>query len=163
MEPQRNISTDDARRALRADYYTDVRSIAREAIAEIAAGRIDGRDGLDEWIHETCDGASNVIYTGQAIETLLASDNWSAIDETGLDPTTDDQGLSGILTRAAYFAMAADVREQIEAELTYRDTIGSKIPRGEGNAEDFGLPEDFDLDDDATWPANRTAEGDSDA
>lgn len=94
-------------------YYTEIRSIAEEAIKTVLtskpAPKYDGserREYLVEWIDETTDNHEYVIYTAKAWMVLAASDNCDAYeDETG------DQAMKIDVGTRACFAMRADVGE----------------------------------------------------
>ena len=104
---------DDAMNILRRWYHDEIRSLAEEAVLEFPFPADENDDDENEedrdtWLHETIDGHEFVIYTAKAQAVALASDNADAEeDETG-EKSTDD-------SRRAYYAMRADVREQIEA------------------------------------------------
>lgn len=104
---------DDAMSTLRRWYYDEIRSLAAEAVREFPFPADENDDDENEepradWLHETIDGHEFVIYTVKAQAVILASDSHDAMeDETG-EKGTDEQ--------RAYFAMLADVREQIEAD-----------------------------------------------
>lgn len=103
-------------RMARRWHFTEVRSIATEAIRELADHeRRDGvldeddrREWLTTWIDETTDGHSHVIYTAQAAMLLAASDNEDAYQDDASEETPD------VSTRACY-ALRADVWQLIEA------------------------------------------------
>jgi hypothetical protein len=92
---------------LRADYYADVSGMAHDALSAIKLGNVTNSDDLTQWIDESIDGCSRVIYTWQAKCGLLASDNEDAYD--------DEMGeASGTPEMRMYWAMRADVREELE-------------------------------------------------
>jgi hypothetical protein len=100
---------------LRADYWSDVRSVAEEIKAECESGEIADDEALRERIHTECDGAGRVIYTRLAIETLLISDNESAyVDDFGTEGITDGETINW--SQLAYSAYQADIQERLEAE-----------------------------------------------
>jgi hypothetical protein len=103
-----------AMRILRADYYADVRGTTSSILDAIKDKEVTDRDGLLERIDEECDGSARVIYTSQAIETLLISDNDSAyIDEFGTEGIVEDGSVKWSLL--AYCAFHRDVIEQLGA------------------------------------------------
>jgi hypothetical protein len=108
-------AVEDAAQVLRARYHGDVRSMAAEILRE-AAEDYESYEDAEEWIqqqvHETVDGSAMIIYTQQAINVLIQSDNWDQIDEVGADVP---DGMSNIVTVAAYYALRADVEEDIMA------------------------------------------------
>ena len=90
---------------LRQDYLNDVETVVQNLKDEIAAGNITDREEADDWLRETVDGHSRVIYTGQAIECLLFSDNDMAyFEETG-DGKPDNWSV------VAFYAFERDVLE----------------------------------------------------
>lgn len=116
---------------LRAWYYGRVQDLAACVLSEILSGRIGSTDALRDYLSETVDGTDIVIYTFKARAALLASDN--------ADAMTDETGEAGTAEQQAYFALLADVREALQAEVSYRSP---------GEA---ALPEGFDLDASDTW------------
>lgn len=108
------VSFDAAVRAIRSWYYSEIRSIAEEAIKECNSHHDDSddedtrREWLTEWVDETTDGHNYVIYTFKAKCVCLASDNEDAYaDEIGLAPPT--------VEAQACMAMRRDVWELLEA------------------------------------------------
>ena len=140
---QREAGDDDvlalSGRLLRAWYYGNVRGIAGDVLEEILSGRLTDDEELDRYIHETVDGTDIVIYTSKAQAALLASDNGDAHEEETGEPAPSPEA-------AAYFALRADVLDQLRGMVDYPDSDGPALPDG------------FDLDDSGTWPANRTAD-----
>lgn len=122
-DDERRVS--DGKDALRRQYYGNVRATAEEILKD-AAERHGSFDEAQEWIeeriHEDADGSYWVIYTHAALDTIFASDNWLEIDEAG-EPGAGD--LTTRITQAACYALAADLRQQIEA------TKGDFWPEGE--------------------------------
>ena len=105
--------TDDqvntALRVLRADYWTSVRSFAKDLVRRVRAGEIDRETGLSDAIHETCDGSSWCIYTAESQRAVLCSDHDPSEDaeDMGAESLTDGQ--------RAYFCLVHDVTAQCEA------------------------------------------------
>lgn len=93
----------------RAEYYQEIRDLAAEIAAE---ARKTGQDPY-EVACEYVDGHEWVIYTGRNLEVLVASDNWLAIDDVGIDGYRD---FSSLLAPAAYHAMLQDVLEALPPE-----------------------------------------------
>jgi hypothetical protein len=94
--------------------YTEIRSIAEEAIKELKSQTPaletddECREWLVEWVDETTDGHQFVIHTAQAGMVLAASDNDNAYE--------DETGETGASVEAkACCAMRADVWELLEA------------------------------------------------
>lgn len=101
--------------ALRRDYHESMRSFAREILQDAVDSNYEDYDEAEEYIQEqideTADGTSWVIYTGHAIDVLVVSDNWLAIDDIGIDANE----LTTVLTQAAYFAIRQDIAEYVDA------------------------------------------------
>lgn len=121
---QHPITTDDAMQCLRRDYWNDVRGAAGELIQEARDQWENGQgatgENLREWllerVREYVDGHSRIIYTRDAILTLLFSDNDGySVENFGADGIVDDGGVSW--SRLAFGAFYADVLEQLDAEL----------------------------------------------
>lgn len=108
-------TVEEAKRIIRADYYSNVRSLAKVAVLAIKAGEIGDRYDLDTWLHETCDGSYWVIYTRANLDVMTASDNWLACEEEGLGSVSDGD-LSRTLAVYSYYALRADVVQALEAE-----------------------------------------------
>lgn len=109
---KQQITVDEADRVLRADYWDDVRSVVDNAADEIENGNITTDDELSDWLHETIDGHSNIIYTRSNFHVLLYSDNSDAYaDEFGEEGMIRDGNVNW--PALAYAAMLADVRDTI--------------------------------------------------
>lgn len=94
-------------------YYSEIRSIADEAIKHVLAEHSSDdtdarREALVDWVDETTDGHEYVIYTAKAGMVCAASDNDVAYEDATGDkpPTVEVQ---------ACFAMRADVLELLDA------------------------------------------------
>lgn len=101
---------EDALRVLRADYYSDVRGMAKDLADRMKAGDIED---FNDALHEDVDGCQRVIYTQQAQIGLLCSDNEDAYaQEFGEVPVTD-----GAINWAAmmYSALQQDIIEDLDA------------------------------------------------
>lgn len=116
--------------ALRRSYHESMRSFAREILQDAVNSNYEDYDEAEEYIQEqidqTADGTSWVIYTGNALDVLVASDNWLAIDDVGIESNE----LTTILTQAAYFAVRQDIAEYVEAfkDEYWTDTEGNPKP-----------------------------------
>lgn len=100
---------------LRADYYRDVRGLAESIKADVLDGSIKDWDALTERVHEDVDGNQRVIYTHQAKEAVILSDNGEAmLDDFG--PEEIVKGDSINWSGMAFFAMQQDVWELLSAE-----------------------------------------------
>jgi hypothetical protein len=88
-------------RGIRALYYTRCSDIAREAL------EIEDEDERETFLNESVDGSEWVIYTYRARLVAVLTDNVDAIsDAIGGD-------VSPTPVAIAYFAMLADVRQQM--------------------------------------------------
>jgi len=100
------------------DYWNTVKSIATECNHEISWEEypdVDD-DARAEYIWESVDGNYYIVYN-YANETVLdATNNKDAVDEYGLEPTTDWVKLR---MQTAFFAMTADVWDKVR-EQDYR-------------------------------------------
>lgn len=115
MSRPTETQVDEAFRVLQADYYSDVREIAKYAIDEIKNGNIKEVEDLDTWLHQTIDGYERVIYTNQARLVGVLSDNRDVgLDELGMESFDFSDGIPH--EALAYCAMRRDVQEQLEAE-----------------------------------------------
>ena len=86
------------------EYYEQIEAIAEECSKQ-------PEDEQHDWLHQTIDGHEWIIYTWKAKHVMLWTDNEDAIWEEG-----SLRGLSchgGYTTRAALYAMMADVRDVI--------------------------------------------------
>ena len=93
------------------DYRETCRTIAAEAI------RTALREGIEEQdsIHESVDGSEWVIYHGRARFVCRVSQNEDAIiDHMGSEAFAGVNSVQECLTRAAYWAMLADVVDVLE-------------------------------------------------
>jgi hypothetical protein len=107
-------AVEDAQRVLRKDYYDDVRGVAEDLKRRLDAGDFNDRDEFIEALEQDVDGHQRVIYTGQAIECLLYSDNESAYaDEFGTEGVVEDGAI--MWSRLAYAAFRADVVGHLDA------------------------------------------------
>jgi hypothetical protein len=117
------IKTDPAdfgKQLARADYWSDVRSIADSIKDELSRRIKDGERGetLREWliehIRETIDGSQRVIYTAQAQECLLYSEHdGQYLEDFGSDGAVSDGAINW--SALAFSAFEADVIEQLGA------------------------------------------------
>ena len=99
--------------ALRRWYWSEVRSLAREAVSE----HPHDEEARREWVDETCDAHEFVIYTYKAQAVLLASDSSDAYEEEfGAEERATDEV-------RAFWALRADVLDQIEAELPENEEV----------------------------------------
>jgi hypothetical protein len=105
---------DEAHRIIRSDYYDDVRSVADDLAEQWKSGEIGSRDDFLERLSEAVDGTQRVIYTGQAMDGLRASDNSGAyIEDFGAEGAIENGDIAW--SRLMFAAMERDVTEQLEA------------------------------------------------
>jgi hypothetical protein len=93
------------------DYRETCRTIAAEAI------RTAQREGVEEQdaIHKSVDGSEWIIYHGRARFVCRVSQNEDAIiDQMGSEAFASVSSVQECLTRAAYWAMLADVQDVLE-------------------------------------------------
>ena len=102
------MESEKTEREERIEYWDCVKEIAREAREQKEQDEYD-------YIHETVDGCSWVIYTHDAHKVMLFTDNEDAAFEEGVD-LSDVGSWSEIVTRLADCAMLADVEAAL-AEL----------------------------------------------
>lgn len=149
-EPTADERLESARRVLRADYWADVRNVADDIRSAIESRDLDTEDAVAERLDEIVDGHSRVIYTGQAIEGLLYTDNESAYyDAMGQWP--DDESPWFALM---YYAFRADILDTLG---DIADLIGAAAP---DECEDCGEPLPDDHDSDKCADCEDEAEGD---
>jgi len=97
----------------RQAYWTEIRSLADDAIEAWRDGDVADRDGLYDWMHETADGHEWVIYTHCNYDVLKWSDNSDAFEDMGGLGNNEDGML---FAHMAYCAMEADLTTQIDAQ-----------------------------------------------
>lgn len=100
----------DARRVLRASYWTSVHATAQDIVDCIKSGEIPNAEGVEDALHVSCDGSYWVIYTDANYLAMLCSDH----DET---EDFEDSGEAFTPAIGAYYCLKADVAQQIEAIL----------------------------------------------
>jgi hypothetical protein len=121
-KPLSQLSSEEMREArelaysiLRADYYRDIRGIAEDVKSCVESGELADREAVDTYVHETVDGCGRVIYTREAQEAVMLSDNGdSMIENCGTDGVVSDGSICW--SQMAYFAVRDDVMEQLQAE-----------------------------------------------
>lgn len=103
----------EAQQAIKADYYDDVRGIAKDVADELEKGKFRNAEELMEYLEQSVDGSQRVIYTQQAKLGLLASDNEDAAFDEGFEIDASE----GIpYEKLMYFAMVKDVIEDLASE-----------------------------------------------
>lgn len=100
---------------LREDYYSDVRSMAEDVLAQVLDEETDedsAREALDERIHETVDGSQWIIYTARAMDVLRVSDSDGAyFEDFGDEGAVSRDGIEW--SKLAFCAMRSDVSELV--------------------------------------------------
>jgi hypothetical protein len=111
-EPTADEKLENARRILRADYWSDVKLYADEIREEIASGEITDAEDAYEHLDERVDGAYRVIYTHAAMETVMWSDHDGAyFEEFGPEGAADGDQIEW--SRLAYAAFRADILDNL--------------------------------------------------
>jgi hypothetical protein len=100
-------AVEDGARVERARYYSSVKSAAAEIVKE--AG--DDEDRVSELISEYADSA--VTYTSDAWRIAYISDNTDAIEDMGDPSDWGARDVTDTITKIAYFAYEADLREAL--------------------------------------------------
>ena len=100
-------------------YRDEVRSLAQDAVSE----HPDDEEARREWVDETCDAHEFVIYTYKAQAVLLASDSSDAYEEEfgAEEPWIVPKRATDEVR--AFWALRADVLDQIEAELPENEEV----------------------------------------
>lgn len=104
------ITIDEATTAIRAAYYTAVRSIAEDILAQVKAGDILDEEELQEYLWQTVEGSEWVIYTHKALLVMVASDNWDSVDDDG---PNGPNGVADLVSFRTFWALREDVREML--------------------------------------------------
>jgi len=104
------------------EYWKEVSEIAKTIAQEAMEHCDNDRDEADELIndsllHETIDGHEWIIYYSHNLDVIQHSDNEDyMIDNFGIDEAGSilkDKGLSGLHSAIAFWALYADVSDQI--------------------------------------------------
>lgn len=160
----------EADRIKRAAYWADVRGIVDDAKRAICDLEITSREGLHDWLHETIDGCSRVIYTAQAMEGLHYSDNDGAyFDDFGAEGAVEDGAIQW--SRLMYAAMERDVIETIGEDDNGEDIINSdgycpecakagKVTCTPNDGDSCDEHQDADEDEDGELPGDDQGEDD---
>lgn len=90
-----------ARELLKADYEADVKLIADDVRDRVKSGELDTREGIERFVHESCDGSGRMSNSQAQHEILVFTSNRDAAEE-GVD-----------LTHAAFCAFEADVYDDL--------------------------------------------------
>jgi hypothetical protein len=111
-EARRRI--EDAHQVLRADYWQDVREAAEELKDRLQAGEFGDREEFQDALHETVDGHQRVIFTFEAQQCLLYSDNDGAyFEDFGSEGVVKDGQINW--SALAYAAFERDIIEHLDA------------------------------------------------
>jgi len=141
-----------ARWRLEMDYREDIEEIASNIRAEIEGGHIEDLEGLDTYIHEYVDGCQRVIYTQQAKEACIFSDNDDAWEDCYEPRGSIDW------SAMAYWVVRADVQEAL-GDLVHDEDEFDALRFSEGftrtlgdlvEVVDLDLADDEDKEDEAT-------------
>ena len=95
----------EGERVARARYYQDVSSSAEEIVKD---HKENGTD-LYDLISESSDSA--VTYTKTALDIMVESDNWTAIEDQGMELPSDN--VAKVVTVIAYYAYHQDLTEAV--------------------------------------------------
>jgi hypothetical protein len=106
---------DEAKNVLRADYWRAVRDLADDLKQAIKDGEITDREELGDRLHESIDGSHWIIYTYANLQVLCWTSNDDAYQEI-TDEIDGSKGASHVYQTVAFWAMMADVREQLGDE-----------------------------------------------
>lgn len=110
-EVRENQTVQAAHGILERNYRADVVSCADSIRDSIQNEEIEDFEALDQFIHETIDGASRVIYTEQARDACIYSDNEAAWQEVHDEvPVSGDKVDWSIM---AFYCFRADVLEEL--------------------------------------------------
>lgn len=96
---------EEGERIAKARYHRDVASSAEEIVKE----HKDHGTDITDLIAQEADRA--VIYTKSALDILVESDNWTAIEDQGMEIPTDS--VSNTVTVIAYWAYYQDLTEAV--------------------------------------------------
>ena len=96
-----------------------------EDLAECVLDEYDGTTDIEDRIHGVADGSELVIYYGKAHACLWFSGHLDEIDEVIGEYHADS--FPALLCQAAYFALAADVREQVDRLQEEREAAAEKV------------------------------------
>lgn len=110
FSPLDDVSVDDAFQIIRRDYYSDVKDLGDQLIAQAKAGEIDD---FEDALHEMVDGTQRVIYTRQAVLGVAASDNSDAFEDERVELDWD----TGIpWSQIMFFALRADILQYLDGQ-----------------------------------------------
>lgn len=105
---------DAAMNTMRRNYWQSVRDYAESIRDDVLSGELSDWESVDSRLWEDCDGSAWIIYTFQAQQVLLLSDNDSiGVDELGADGFDWSNGVP--YSQLAFFALRADISEQLDA------------------------------------------------
>lgn len=103
---------DAARGLIGKDYFADVRGIVDDVLQAIKDGEIADHEQLHDYVWESLDGCSRVIYTAQAQAALLVSQNDGVgVDDGLIGPDDFRDGIPW--SKLCFAAMQADVYEEL--------------------------------------------------
>ena len=114
---QQDITIEHAERILRKRYWDEVRGFVKDLGHEIEVGNLTTPEEADEYLWQTLDSCSRVIYTHNCLDGLRWSDNDSTCEEElGEESLTKDgqihwSGLMFMALRADCLDMIGDMDE----------------------------------------------------
>ena len=96
-------------------YIDDVAEVVSAFKLAVKTGEITDAESADEWLWQTIDGHSRVIYTANAKECLYASDHDGAyFDDFGSEGAVKDGSLNW--SALAFCAFRQDVLDALSAD-----------------------------------------------
>lgn len=107
---------EEGKSALRRSYRESMISFAKEILQDAKEEGFEDYDEAHDWIddqiQETTSSTSWVIYTANALDVLVASDNWTAIEDAGVAIPSD---VTQAVTTIASYAVFADLQEYVDS------------------------------------------------
>lgn len=109
------------------EYRDTVKGFVSDLYRAVADGEVTDEDGAREYLEQSIDGCSDVIYTARAMEVCRQSRNDGAyFDDFGTDGAVTDGGIEW--SKLAYCALLADVLEEINLTELFRcDTCAGDV------------------------------------
>lgn len=105
------------------EYWAEIKSIAAALVKESMADNDNDKEAAiyninDNRLHETIDGHAWIIYCSYNLEVLSHSDNEGYMSSNfggkSLAAALDEGGYRGLNTALAFWAMYADVQDDME-------------------------------------------------
>ena len=110
-----------------SEYWESVRGMVSDIMEEHADG-----DSARDAVWQTVDGSCWVTYYARAFAALQHSENESAIDDAGDAGDISPGDFWSYIAHAAFYAMAADVADRLEAALEEREEAEEEEEAEEG-------------------------------